>query len=87
LELNPHTLWFSSAAASSAPPVAPRRKAEQVDVMRAIATIGTQARYSELRHAIMTLTACSKRTAQLAIHEACRQGRIVQADGRYRLPL
>ena len=34
----------------------------------------------------MTLTECSKRTAQLAIAEACRQGSIVQADGQYRLP-
>jgi hypothetical protein len=30
---------------------------------------------------------CSKRTAQLAIGAACRQGLIVQVDGQYRLPL
>jgi len=35
----------------------------------------------------MDLTECSKRTAQLAITEACQQGAIVQADGQYRLPL
>jgi hypothetical protein len=30
---------------------------------------------------------CSKRTAQLAIADACRDGVIVQAGGPYRLPL
>ncbi len=34
----------------------------------------------------MTATECSKRTAQLAISEACRQGWIVQTDGHYCLP-
>ena len=34
----------------------------------------------------MTLTECSKRTAQLAITEACQQGWIVQANGHYRSP-
>ena len=32
-------------------------------------------------------TECSKRTAQLAISEACQQGWIVQDNGQYRLPL
>jgi hypothetical protein len=49
--------------------------------------IGEQVRYTQLRDQIMDLTECSKRTAQLAITEACRQGSIVQADGQYRLPL
>jgi hypothetical protein len=31
----------------------------------------------------MDLTACSKRTAQLAIAEACQQGRIVPVNGHY----
>jgi hypothetical protein len=35
----------------------------------------------------MERTECSKRTAQLAIGEACREGVIVQVDGQYRLPL
>ena len=35
----------------------------------------------------MEQTECSKRTAQLAITEACRQGSIVQDNGQYRLPL
>ena len=30
---------------------------------------------------------CSKRTAQLAIGEACLQGWMVQDNGQYRLPL
>ena len=54
---------------------------------RAIANVGEQARYTDLRGQIMQLTECSKRTAQVAITEACKQGWIVQSDGQYRLPL
>jgi hypothetical protein len=86
LELDPHTLWFSSAGQSSFPPLAARRKVEQADVTQALAGIGEQVRYNQLRDQIMDLTECSKRTAQLAITEACRQGSIVQSDGHYRLP-
>ncbi|MBI4893066.1 MAG: AAA family ATPase [Acidobacteria bacterium] len=86
LELNPETLWFSSTGAAPSP-AAPRRKVEKTDLAQAMANIGDWARYSELRGEIMNLTECSKRTAQLAITEACRQGWIVQADGQYRLPL
>jgi hypothetical protein len=63
-----------------------RRKVEQSDVTQAMAKLGDPARYTDLRGEIMHLTECSKRTAQLAITEACRQGWIVQADGQYRLP-
>ena len=66
---------------------AARRKVESEDVTQALAGIGELARYNPLRDQIMQRTACSKRTAQLAITEACQQGRIVQADGHYRLPL
>ncbi len=45
-----------------------------------------QARYDQLRQRIMILTQCSKRTAQLAISEACQQGGIVPDNGHYRLP-
>ena len=86
LQLNPQTLWFSSAGESSATPPA-RRKVEKADVTQALTGVGEQVRYTQLRDQIMDLTECSKRTAQLAITEACRQGSIVQADGQYRLPL
>jgi hypothetical protein len=87
LQLDPHTLWFFSASQSSVAPVAARRKVEQADVTQALAGIGEQVRYTQLRDQIMDLTECSKRTAQLAITEACRQGSIVQDNGQYRLPL
>jgi hypothetical protein len=86
LELNPETLWFSPIGAAPTP-AAPRRKVEKTDLAQAIANIGDSARYTDLRGEIMNLTECSKRTAQLAITEACREGWIVQADGQYRLPL
>jgi hypothetical protein len=86
LELDPQTLWFSAAGQPSATPAA-ARKVEKTDVTQALAGIGQQVRYTQLRDQIMDLTECSKRTAQLAITEACRQGSIVQADGQYRLPL
>jgi hypothetical protein len=87
LQLDPHTLWFSSASQSSVIPPAARRKVEQADITQALAGIGEQVRYTQLRDQIMDLTECSKLTAQLAITEACRQGSIVQVDGQYRLPL
>ena len=87
LQLDPHTLWFSSAGQTSATPPATRRKVEQADVTQALTGIGEQVRYTQLRDQIMDLTECSKRTAQLAITEACRQGSIVQTEGQYRLPL
>jgi hypothetical protein len=86
LELNPHTLWFSSTAGRPGPTV-PRRKVDQTDVAQAMGELGDPARYTALRSQIMQLTECSKRTAQLAISQACREGWIVQADGQYRLPL
>ena len=49
--------------------------------------LGDPAPYTALRSQIMQLTECSKRTAQLAISQACREGWIVQAVGQYRLPL
>jgi hypothetical protein len=86
LQLDPRTLWFSSAGP---PPVAvaPRRKVDKTDITQALAETGDPARYNQLRDHIMTATDCSKRTAQLAITEACQEGWIVQADGQYRLPL
>ncbi len=54
---------------------------------KALTSLGQQVRYNQLRQQVMDQTDCSKRTAQLAIAEACRLGSIVQADGQYRLPL
>lgn len=85
LQLEAHSLWFSAAGA--APSHAhPRRKVESEDVTQALAGMGKQARHNQLREQIMRLTDCSKRTAQLAIGAACRQGGIVQDNGQYRLP-
>lgn len=85
LKLDSPTLWFSSTGSV---PVAqlPRHKVEPVDVTQALTTGGGQLRYSELRHEIMQQRECSKRTAQLAISQACKQGDIVHNDGQYRLP-
>src|ERR1039458_10287830 len=86
LQLDPRTLGFSSAGPPPAT-AAPRRKVEKADVKQALAEMGEQAHYNQLRDQIMNTTECSKRTAQLAISEACQQGSIVQANGQYRLPL
>lgn len=88
LQLDPDTLWFSATGQGTTWPVpaAAHRKVEQTHIAQALSGLGEQARYNQLRQQIMTLTECSKRTAQLAIAEACRQGWIVQADGHYRLP-
>jgi hypothetical protein len=87
LELNPNTLWFSSASSPGGASAAPRRKVAMQDITQAFAHAGNPARYTDLRGQIMQLTECSKRTAQVAINEACQQGWIVQSDGQYRLPL
>ena len=86
LHLDPRTLWFSPAGVSPAAAGVARRKVENDDVRQALASLGQTARYNQLREQIMQRTECSKRTAQLAIAEACRQGWIVHDDGHYRLP-
>jgi hypothetical protein len=86
LELDPDTLWFSPAG--QPPATAPgRRKVEAADIAQALADLGGEARYNQLREHIMTLTECSKRTAQLAITDACLQGAIVAVNGHYRAPV
>ncbi len=87
LQLNPQTLCFSAAGMAPARSAVARRKVESEQVTKALTGLGQQARYNQLRQQVMEQTECSKRTAQLAIAEACRQGSIVQADGQYRLPL
>ena len=86
LKLDPQNLWFSSTGSA---PVAqtPRHKVEPTDVTQALTTRGGQLRYGELRQEIMQQTECSKRTAQLAIGEACKQGSVIHNDRQYRLPL
>jgi hypothetical protein len=86
LQLDPRTLWFSSTEKPPAP-AATRRKVEKADITQALAEVGDKVRYNQLRDQIMTATACSKRTAQLAIAQACQQGWIAQANGQYLLPL
>src|SRR6516225_7263712 len=76
LGLDPHALWFSPAG-QPAPTAAARRKVEQSDITQALADLSGDARYNQLREQIMTLTECSKRTAQLAITDACLKGWIV----------
>lgn len=87
LQLHPQTLWFSPAASMSPAAAAPRRKVVREDITQAFVQAGNPARYTDLRGQIMQLTQCSKRTAQVAITEACQQGWILQTDGQYRLPL
>jgi len=85
LELNPNTLWFSPA--DSAPgPAPPRRKVENTDVAQVLAGMAGPLHYNQLRAQIMNRTQCSKRTAQVAIQQACQQGVIVPDNGQYRLP-
>jgi len=86
LQLDPHTLCFSNAAPVPAATPA-RRKVEPTDVTQVLLARDGPLRYNQLREHIMNRTQCSKRTAQLAIHEACQQGVIVPDNGQYRLPL
>ncbi len=81
------TSWDALLGMPAAPTDEARRKVEKADVTEALTALGGEVRYNQLRQQIMILTQCSKRTAQLAITQACQQGRIVQADGQYRLPL
>src|SRR2546421_7592139 len=87
LELNPHTLWFSSAGPLPPAAATTRRKVEKADITQALADVGDKVRYNQLRDQIMNATECSKRTAQLAIAEACQLGWIARANGQYHLPL
>ena len=87
LQLDPHTLSFSAAGLALSKAAVTRKKVEQGQVTKALTSLGQRARYNQLRQQVMEQAECSKRTAQLAIAEACRQGSIMQADGQYRLPI
>jgi hypothetical protein len=86
LKFDPQSLWFSS---TDSVPITQtlRHKANPTDVSQALSTRGGPLRYTELRQEIMQQTECSKRTAQLAISQACKQGSVIHDDGQYRLPL
>ncbi len=85
LALDSETLWFEACTSTPAP-IQVRRKVETADVERALAASGS-VRFNQLRENIMTQSECSRRTAQLAIQRAWREGSIVQDNGQYRLPL
>ena len=84
LALDPDTLWFTPAGQPMPP--APRRKVDPADVRQAVAELGGHVRYTQLRQHLMTLAACSKRTAQLAITAACEHGMVVPDNHHYRFP-
>lgn len=84
LTLDADTLWFESSNTQPTLPL-PRRKVETADVERAVAASGSL-RFNQLRQQIMDQSECSRRTAQLAIQRACRQGSIVHKNGQYCLP-
>jgi len=86
LSLDPKTLWYSPAG--DVPVEAKsRRKVEGSDVEQALAALGNQAGYNHLRARIMAAADCSKRTAQIAIAEACQEQRIIHDNGLYRIPI
>jgi hypothetical protein len=87
LQLDPQSLCFSAAGLAPSRAAATLKKVAPEHVTKALAGLGRPARYNQLRQQIMEQTECSKRTAQLAIAEACRQGSLVQENGQYRLPL
>jgi len=84
LSLDPETLWFDTCGSAPIPLRAPR-KVELADVQRALADSGP-ARFNQLRQRIMDQSECSRRTAQLAIQRASKEGSITYGDGLYRLP-
>jgi hypothetical protein len=84
LSLDADTLWFEPSN-SQPTPLQPRRKVETADVERAVAASGS-VRFNQLRQHIMDQSDCSRRTAQLAIQRACRDGSIVHKNDQYCLP-
>lgn len=86
LKLDPQSLWFSTTAGSATAESPDRHKVEKVDVTETFAKHAGPLRYNQLRQEIMQRAHCSKRTAQLAISQACQQGLILQSNGQYRLP-
>jgi hypothetical protein len=85
LSLDARTLWFGAAGVTAPDAATVSKKVERKDVTQALAGLGDQARYNQLRQQVMERTDCCKRTAQVAIADACRSGLIEQAAGQYRL--
>lgn len=81
LELDPSTLCFSASGSPQVPLI--RKKVENSDITQLLGA--GQLHYNQLRQLIMDHTQCSKRTAQLAIQQACQQGIISSLHGQYRL--
>jgi len=73
---------------SRRPPAATPRgaRSKPVDITQALVDLGGEACYNQLRQQIMSLTECSKRTAQLAISEAGQQGWLLDDDRHYHSP-
>ena len=84
LTLDPESLWFAATGTSpNYPPL--RRKVDTPDVQQALTAIGPSTGFNTLRDHIMHTSACSKRTAQLAIARAAEQGSIERHNGQYRV--
>jgi Mrp family chromosome partitioning ATPase len=53
----------------------------------ALAALGNQAGYNDLRGRIMSAAECSKRTAQIVIAEACQGQPIIHDNGLNHIPI
>ena len=87
LSLDPDALWFSASASTPPAPAACRRKVEPADVQLALQAAGSPAAFNPLRQRLMQKSKCSKRTADLAIRLARKEGFIIHDGNQYRLPL
>lgn len=86
LSLDPNALWFSASGSTPAAPPPSRRKVEPADVQFALQSAGAASAFNPLRERIMKNAKCSKRTADLAIRRARKEGFIVHDGNQYRLP-
>ena len=62
LQLDPHTLCFSAAGLAPSKAAAARKKVDQEHVTKALAGLGQQARYNQLREQVMDLADSSRRS-------------------------
>jgi hypothetical protein len=87
LSLDPNALWFSASGSTPPAAVASRRKVEPADVQLALRATGSPSAFNPLRQQLMKKSRCSKRTADLAIRRARKEGFIIHDGNQYRLPL